>query len=64
MGGGLTIGKLVERAGVNVETIHYYQSRGLLDEPTKPVAGYRHYPSDAAKRVRFINRATGTRIYP
>lgn len=53
----LTIGKLAERAGVNVETIRYYQRRGLLDEPKKPLGGYRHYPADAAKRVHFIRRA-------
>lgn len=32
----LTIGKLAEAAGVNIETIRYYQRRGLLDEPVKP----------------------------
>jgi MerR family mercuric resistance operon transcriptional regulator len=53
----LTIGKLAERAGVNVETIRYYQRRGLLDEPKKPLGGYRHYSPDTAKRVRFIKRA-------
>ena len=57
MRGDLTIGKLAERAGVNVETIRYYQRRGLLDEPDKPLGGYRRYPSDMAKRVRFIKRA-------
>ena len=53
----LTIGKLAERAGVNVETIRYYQRRGILDEPQKPLGGYRRYPVDTAKRVRFIKRA-------
>ena len=53
----LTIGKLADRAGVNVETIRYYQRRGLLDEPKKPLGGYRHYSPDTAKRVRFIKRA-------
>ena len=53
----LTIGKLAEGAGVNIETIRYYQRRGLLDEPRKPLAGYRRYPADMAKRVRFIKRA-------
>lgn len=53
----LTIGKLADRAGVNVETIRYYQRRGLLDEPKKPLGGYRRYPSDMVKRVRFIKRA-------
>jgi MerR family mercuric resistance operon transcriptional regulator len=57
MRGELTIGKLAERAGVHVETIRYYQRRGLLDEPKKPLGGYRHYPADVAKRVRFIRRA-------
>jgi MerR family mercuric resistance operon transcriptional regulator len=59
MRGDLTIGKLAEQAGVNVETIRYYQRRGLLDEPKKPLSGYRRYPSDTAKRVRFIKRAQG-----
>ena len=53
----LTIGTLAERAGVNVETIRYYQRRGLLDEPDKPLGGHRRYPASAAKRVRFIKRA-------
>ena len=53
----LTIGKLAASAGVNIETIRYYQRRGLLDEPDKPVDGYRRYPADMAKRLRFIKRA-------
>jgi MerR family mercuric resistance operon transcriptional regulator len=57
MRGDLTIGKLAERAGVNVETIRYYQRLGLLDEPKKPLHGYRHYPPTIANRVRFIKRA-------
>ena len=53
----LTIGALAKQAGVHVETIRYYQRRGLLAEPKKPLGGYRHYPPDTAKRVRFIKRA-------
>ena len=53
----LTIGTLAERGGVNVETIRYYQRRGLLQEPAKPRGGFRHYPLDTANRVRFIKRA-------
>ena len=53
----LTIGTLAERSGVNVETIRYYQRRGLLQEPVKPRGGFRHYPLDTANRVRFIKRA-------
>ena len=39
----LTIGRVAQAAGVNVETIRYYQRRGLLDEPDKPLGGYRRY---------------------
>ena len=53
----LTIGRLADEAGVNVETIRYYQRRGLMQEPDKPTHGHRRYASDAVKRVRFIKRA-------
>ena len=53
----LTIGKLADAAGVNVETIRYYQRRGLLEEPPKPLGGHRRYSADQIKRVRFIKRA-------
>ena len=57
MNDDLTIGSLAQRSGVNVETIRYYQRRNLLQEPPKPLAGYRRYSSDTSKRVRFIKRA-------
>jgi MerR family transcriptional regulator, mercuric resistance operon regulatory protein len=53
----LTIGLLAERGGVNVETIRYYQRRGLLHEPVRPAGGFRRYAPDSVKRVRFIKRA-------
>ena len=53
----LTIGRLADEAGVNVETIRYYQRRGLMPEPAKPAHGHRRYADDAVKRVRFIKRA-------
>ena len=53
----LTIGRLAEAAEVNVETIRYYQRRGLLDEPDKPIGGQRRYSSADATRVAFIKRA-------
>lgn len=53
----MTIGRLAAAAGVNVETIRYYQRRGLLDEPHKPFRGFRHYPDATVKRLRFIKRA-------
>lgn len=57
MAADLTIGKLAEAAGVNIETIRYYQRRGLLGEPPKPLGGHRRYAPEQAKRVRFIKRA-------
>ncbi len=52
-----TIGAVAKAAGVNVETIRFYQRRGLLDEPQKPLGGHRNYDPDAVRRVRFIRRA-------
>jgi len=53
----MTIGKLARRAGVNVETIRYYQRLDLLERPAKPPAGVRRYSDAAVNRVRFIKRA-------
>ena len=55
----LTIGRVAKLAGVNVETIRYYQRRGLLAEPEKPHMGYRRYPADSVRHLRFIKRAQG-----
>src|SRR5260221_9830334 len=57
MNGQLSIGNVAKAAGVNVETIRYYQRRGLLDEPSKPLGGHRRYAPSVAARVRFIKRA-------
>ena len=53
----LTIGRMADEAGVNVETIRYYQRRGLMLEPDKPINGQRRYSAALIKRVRFIKRA-------
>jgi MerR family mercuric resistance operon transcriptional regulator len=53
----LTVGKLAKQSNVNIETIRYYQRKGLLIEPEKPLTGYRQYPSEAIARIRFIKRA-------
>jgi MerR family transcriptional regulator, mercuric resistance operon regulatory protein len=53
----LTIGAIAQAAGVNVETVRYYQRRGLVSLPPKRVRGFRYYPSETASRVRFIKRA-------
>lgn len=57
MAQALTIGKIAKLAGVNVETIRYYQRRGLLSEPVKPHRGYRRYPAASVTHIRFIKRA-------
>lgn len=53
----LTVGALAKTAGVNTETIRYYQRRGLLATPKKALGGIRRYPPEAAQRIRFIKRA-------
>ncbi|MGH8202602.1 MAG: Hg(II)-responsive transcriptional regulator [Steroidobacteraceae bacterium] len=52
-----SIGALAREAGVNVETIRYYQRRGLVPEPTKPLGGIRNYAPEHVQRLRFIKRA-------
>ncbi|NOX10011.1 MAG: Hg(II)-responsive transcriptional regulator [Gammaproteobacteria bacterium] len=54
---GLTIGRIADAAGVNVETVRYYQRVALINEPAKPVTGYRYYSLDTVDRIRFIKRA-------
>ena len=56
-GQGLTIGQLAARAGVNVQTVRYYQRRGLLEQPPRPPTGYRRYSGLELSRLRFIKRA-------
>ncbi len=51
-----TIGALAKKAGVNVETIRFYQRRGLLVEPEKPFKGIRQYTECDTQRVRFIKQ--------
>ncbi len=53
----LTIGRLAKAANVNIETIRYYQRISLLDEPKKPLSGYRVYPENYISRIHFIKKA-------
>ena len=53
----LRTGELAASAGVNVQTLRYYERRGLLPEPGRLPSGYREYPPEAARRLRFIKRA-------
>jgi MerR family mercuric resistance operon transcriptional regulator len=53
----LAIGALAEAAGVNVETIRFYQRKGLMQEPGRPLGGIRRYGLSDLARVRFIKSA-------
>ncbi len=53
----LSIGQVAKAANVNVETIRYYQRRGLLAEPAKPLGGHRRYSDQEVSKLRFIKRA-------
>lgn len=53
----MTISRLADSAGVHVETVRYYQRRGLLREPVRPNGGVRHYEAIDVSRLQFIRRA-------
>jgi|Deesub1362A_J573_1020465.scaffolds.fasta_scaffold00034_135 MerR family mercuric resistance operon transcriptional regulator len=57
MGGALTIGEVARRAGVAVETVRYYERLGLIPPPPRKASGYRLYPEDTVRRIRFIRHA-------
>jgi len=56
-GKSFTIGQLAREAGIHLETVRYYERRGLLPKPPRTRSGYRLFPIYTAKRLRFIKRA-------
>lgn len=52
----LTIGKLADASGVGVETIRFYERKGILKQPRK-LGSFRHYPDEYIARIRFIKRS-------
>jgi len=54
---GLKTGELAKQAGVNVETLRFYEREGLIPEPPRLSSGYREYPQETVRRIRFIQRA-------
>jgi MerR family mercuric resistance operon transcriptional regulator len=54
---GMTIGKLAAAEGVSVETVRFYQRRGLLAEPQRHGSGYREYSEDDWARLKYSRRA-------
>jgi DNA-binding transcriptional MerR regulator len=53
----LTIGQVAKKAGVNIQTIRYYERRNLLPEPSRGESGYRHYEEETVRHIRFIRNA-------
>lgn len=53
----LRIGEVAKQAGVNIQTLRYYERRGILPEPARSESGYRAYDHQAVQVVRFIKRA-------
>ena len=53
----LTIGRVANVTGINLETVRYYERRGLLPKPPRTASGYRMFPPEARQRLRFIKRA-------
>lgn len=53
----MRIGTAAEQAGVNVQTLRYYERRGLLPRSPRRMSGYREFPDEAVRVVRFVKRA-------
>lgn len=53
----LTIGKVAERAGVKIDTLRYYERRGVIAPPERTRSNYRLYGEDTVTRVCFVKRA-------
>ena len=52
-----TISKAAKKLKINIETVRFYERRGLIEQPVKPLQGYRHYPTETVNRIRFIKRS-------
>ena len=55
--GGLRSGEVAEQAGVNIQTLRYYERRGLLAEPVRTNGGHRLYPPDTVALLTVIKAA-------
>jgi MerR family transcriptional regulator, copper efflux regulator len=53
----MTIGQVATAAAVNIQTIRYYERRGLIPLPRRTASGYRQYAEEAVTRLRFIKHA-------
>lgn len=54
----MRIGQAASRAGVGVETVRFYEHKGLIEQPPRPHGGgYRDYPAETVRRIKFVRRA-------
>lgn len=53
----MKIGEMARKAGVSVQTVRYYEKRGLLPEPRRRESGYREYTPECLERLHFIRRS-------
>lgn len=53
----LRTAEVARLAGVNIETLRFYERKGILPEPPRRASGYREYPPETVERVRFVKRA-------
>ncbi len=54
---GMTIGDLAKRSGIGVESIRFYERRGLILQPERPDSGFRRYTEEVLARLQFIRGA-------
>jgi Hg(II)-responsive transcriptional regulator len=52
-----TIGRLAQQSGVGIDTVRFYERRGLLPQPQRTPSGYRLYSEDTINRIRFVRKA-------
>lgn len=52
-----TVSYLAREVGINLETVRFYERKGLLPKPRRSASGYRLYTTDAVRRLKFIKRA-------
>ena len=53
----MRIGQLAKSADINIESVRFYERKGLISQPVKPLEGYRQYPEKTLHRILFIKRA-------
>jgi len=54
---GMTIGQVAQKAGIGIETIRFYERKGLIDEPPRKESGYRSYDAGVVDHLAFIQQA-------